>query len=115
MTCFFGSMGAALADPVELVLRDGSFSISGTLTSFDREIYQIQSEFGQLSLATDMVVCRGATCPTLSASPENVALSSDESLNSALLMPLIQSFAERQGYSYQLSQELSAQITFFDP
>ena len=50
-------MGAALADPVELVLRDGSFSISGTLTSFDREIYQIQSEFGQLSLAADMVVC----------------------------------------------------------
>lgn len=115
MTCFFGSMGAALADPVELVLRDGSFSISGTLTSFDREIYQIQSEFGQLSLAADMVVCRGATCPTLSASPENVALSSDESLNSALLMPLIQSFAERQGYSYQLSQEMAAQITLFDP
>ncbi|MDA9046737.1 hypothetical protein N9H68_02725 [Planktomarina temperata] len=41
MACFFGSIGAALADPVELVLRDGSFSVSGALISFDGENYQI--------------------------------------------------------------------------
>ena len=69
MACFFGSIGAALADPVELVLRDGSFSVSGALISFDGGNYQIQSEYGQLTLAADMVVCRGAACPALSASP----------------------------------------------
>jgi phosphate transport system substrate-binding protein len=115
VACFFGSSGTAFADPVELVLRDGSFSVSGTLTSYDGEIYQIQSEFGPLTLAAEMVVCRGATCPTLSASAENVTFSGDASLNSALLMPLIQSFAKHQGYSYQLSQELAGQITLLDP
>ena len=115
MACFFGSIGAALADPVELVLRDGSFSVSGALISFDGENYQIQSEYGQLTLAADMVVCRGAACPALSASPESIALSGDGSLNSALLMPLIQSFAEHQGYSYQLSKEMPGQVTLFDP
>ena len=115
MACFFGSSGTAFADPVKLVLRDGSFSVSGTLTLYDGEIYQIQSEFGPLTLAAEMVICRGATCPTLSASAENVTFSGDASLNSALLMPLIQSFAEHQGYSYQLSQELAGKITLFDP
>ncbi|MDA9998417.1 hypothetical protein N9E15_01815 [Planktomarina temperata] len=115
VACFFGSIGAALADPVELVLRDGSFSVSGALISFDGENYQIQSEYGQLTLAADMVVCRGAACPAVSASPESIALSSDGSLNSALLMPLIQSFAEHQGYSYQLSKEMPGQVTLFDP
>ena len=104
MACFFGNSGTAFADPIKLVLRDGSFSVSGTLTLYDGEIYQIQSEFGPLTLAAEMVICRGATCPTLSASAENVTFSGDASLNSALLMPLIQSFAEHQGYSYQLSQ-----------
>ena len=115
MACFFGSSGTAFADPIKLVLRDGSFSVSGTLTLYDGEIYQIQSEFGPLTLAAEMVICRGATCPTLSASAENVTFSGDASLNSALLMPLIQSFAEHQGYSYQLSQELAGKITLFDP
>ena len=103
MTCFSGSIGTARADPVELVLRDDSFSISGTLISFDGEIYQIQSEFGQLTFAADMVICRGSACPPLSAPLENILFSGDSSLNSTLLMPLIQSFADHEGYSYQLS------------
>ena len=115
MTCFFGSIGAAIADPVELVLRDDSFSVFGTLISFDGEIYQIQSEFGQLTLAADMMICRGAACPPLRVSPENVIFSGDRSLNSALLMPLIKSFADHEGYSYQLSQDTAGRITLFDP
>ena len=115
MTCFFGSIVAALADPVELALRDASFSVSGALISFDGENYQIQSKFGPLTLAADMVVCRGEACPALSASPENVAISGDGTLNSALLMALIQSFADHEGYSYRLSQETAGQITLFGP
>ena len=115
MTCFFGSIGTARADPVELVLRDDSFSISGTLIAFDGEIYQIQSEFGQLTFAADMVICRGSACPPLSAPLENIVFSGDSSLNSTLLMPLIQSFADHEGYSYQLSQDTAGQITLFDP
>jgi phosphate transport system substrate-binding protein len=70
---------------------------------------------GQLTFAADMVICRGSACPPLSAPLENIVFSGDSSLNSTLLMPLIQSFADHKGYSYQLSQDTAEQITLFDP
>jgi phosphate transport system substrate-binding protein len=89
--------GAASADEVVLSTRDGSFSVAGTLVSFDGRNYVVNTVLGQVAIAVDLVVCEGAGCPAEGPSRVEVTVSGDRTLGLRLLPPLLRAYAAGHG------------------
>ena len=95
-TLCFGA-GQSVAQDVTLTSRDGSIQVSGALTSFDGEFYRIETEYGQLVLDGQGVVCSGPGCPDLEAYVAEFTLSGDPKLGRLLIPALLESYADRRG------------------
>ena len=62
-TAIFLLASAAVADDLTLTSRDGALAVSGRLLGYDGEVYRLSSEFGDLTVAADAVICAGESCP----------------------------------------------------
>ena len=82
------------AEPVTLNSMDGTLSITGELTDFSNEHYVIETNIGNLTIATDAVECIGETCPSLMPRYSEFTISGSRELALSLMPTLLDGFAE---------------------
>ncbi|WP_436398355.1 phosphate ABC transporter substrate-binding/OmpA family protein [Roseobacter sp. S98] len=109
MTLLRAASGAALfffalcrpldAEDVTLTSRDGEVELSGTLLGFDGEFYRIDTIYGELTVDGSGVTCDGPACPSLQDFVAEIRISGAASMGSVMLPALIETFAQRNGYS----------------
>ena len=91
--------GNVIAQDVSLTSRDGAIKIDGVLLSYDGEFYRVDTIYGALTLDGEGVVCSGPGCPDLSAFVPEIGFSGSRLMADVLLPGLIQSYAQRNGFS----------------
>jgi phosphate transport system substrate-binding protein len=96
------------AQDVTLSARNADLSVQGTLTSYDGELYRLETSFGPLVLDAAAVICTGPGCPDLTAPKSIIRIAGDAALGAALLPPLIAAFATAKGYD--LRQEADGPV-----
>lgn len=105
----------ASAQDVTLTSRDGSLSLSGTLTGYDGEYFRIDSSYGPLTLDAQGVICEGPGCPELTAPRATIRLVGDRDAGKLLLPPLFHAFAEARGLIYAAGTGAEFSATLSDP
>ncbi|WP_425093796.1 hypothetical protein [Tropicimonas sp. S265A] len=88
----------ALADPITLHARVGSFSVTGTLLSFDGDYYRLASEDGVVSLRAAAVQCVGGACPA-PGETTGFTIAAADSLVDVLVPALVRAFAAQNALS----------------
>lgn len=89
------------AGPVVLTTADGSLTIEGDLTSFDGELFRIQTEFGALTIDGGNLTCIGSGCPDPDAMVARVRVGGPADLLFGLMPGLLEVFAEREGLDFR--------------
>lgn len=84
------------SETVTLNATDGDLALTGELRAFDGRFYQIETEFGLMTVAGDRVYCSGAACPG-DAETTGFTVSADQTYGRVLLPALVEAFAARQG------------------
>ncbi|WP_236626168.1 phosphate ABC transporter substrate-binding/OmpA family protein [Actibacterium mucosum] len=87
------------AQDVTLTSRDGEIALSGTLLTFDGEFYRLQTEFGELVLDGQGVLCRGVGCPNLEDYVAEFTVAGSHAIGDTLLPALLETYAARRGLS----------------
>ena len=84
-------------DARELTLsaRAGPLRVTGSLLSYDGDVYAIDTVYGPLTLDAASVTCAGEACPDGPA----VAIHGDPALTAVLMPALVEAFADRRGLS----------------
>lgn len=85
------------AQDVTLTSRDGGLALSGTLQSFDGEIYRVDTAYGVLTLDAQGVVCDGPGCPDLTAHIATLDFAGSRLTGERLLPALVEAFARQRG------------------
>lgn len=95
------------AQSIALSLKDGSFTVTGNLLSFDGEFYEIETaQYGNLTLAASTTQCVGDACPDPSTFVPVIRIAGSASLGELLVPSLIENFATQRGLGLQ-TQEVS--------
>jgi phosphate transport system substrate-binding protein len=105
----------ATADDVTLTARNGSISLSGSLSAYDGEVYKIDTEYGLLTVAGQGVICSGPGCPDLIAPRAVIRIVGDVGAGERLVLPLLAAFAASQGYHFDPPQEARLTSLIRDP
>jgi phosphate transport system substrate-binding protein len=87
-----------LADVVTLTAKQGQFSVSGDLRSFDGAYYRLLTDKGPVTLRADAVVCVGTDCPA-DGETTGFTIAASHSVSAVLVPALIRAFAAEQGLS----------------
>jgi phosphate transport system substrate-binding protein len=90
---------AASAQDVTLTSRDGTVSVTGTLLSYDGELYRVETEYGPLTLDGFRVTCEGPGCPDLTGLVSELRISGSRTTGEVLMPALVETFAARKFYS----------------
>lgn len=106
------SAGAGLAERVTLKTLDNSFSVEGEITSFDGSIYTLSTSIGEISVASAIVVCEGAGCPSNKEESESAkfVIAGDRTLGLRLYPALLRDFSSSQGASTKTLQADASQL-----
>ena len=81
------------AAEVTLSARMGPLTVTGSLLSYDGDVFAIDTAYGPLTLDAATVTCAGEACPEEPA----VAIHGDPTLTAVLMPALIEAFAARRG------------------
>ena len=92
---------AVLAGPVVLETHDGSITLEGELLSFNGELFRIETTYGTLTMDGGNVTCAGVGCPDPEALVAKARIAGPADIIHRLISPLLQSYAEREGYEYR--------------
>lgn len=103
---------AVFAQTVTLSSNKGELSLSGELRSFDGRFYQIQTEFGLVTVAGERVYCTGDACPG-DAETTGFSLSVDRGLGQILVPALVRAFAAQQGLPITRGRQSDTLQTFY--
>jgi phosphate transport system substrate-binding protein len=87
------------AQEIRLSSRDGALTIAGDLLGYDGEFYRLETIYGPLTFDAKAVTCEGTGCPDLNAYVAEFTLSGTRQMADVLVPALIQSFADREGFS----------------
>ena len=99
----FTSGGTVVSgETVTLRFPDGSFEVSGPLLGFDGQAYRVETRFGDLTIASDKVVCSG-DCPDVQRLPI-VRIMGAPALADVLVPALVNSFAINLGLQTETRQ-----------
>ncbi|PZX19008.1 phosphate ABC transporter substrate-binding protein (PhoT family) [Palleronia aestuarii] len=90
--------GPALAQDVTLTSREGGLVVSGELLGYDGTFLRLLTEHGEVSVDASGVTCDGAACPDPERFVTYLSISGAASAGQALLPPLIETFAARNGF-----------------
>ncbi len=90
------------AQDVTLSPRDGGLSIAGTLLAYDGEFYRIDSEFGELTLDAQAVVCAGPGCPDLLTFVPEILAGGSPTIGEALLPALLEGYGRMSGLELEM-------------
>ncbi|WP_322891525.1 MULTISPECIES: phosphate ABC transporter substrate-binding/OmpA family protein [unclassified Yoonia] len=115
-TCLVATPLIANAQEVTISSKDNAVTISGTLVSFDDEIFVLDTDIGQLRLSRLATNCAGEACPQMSVNLDlNVAVT--EAQTASLLQALVNGFASTRslsGLSVPDDQGVVARIDMLD-
>ncbi len=100
----------SMAQDVTLTSRDGKVELNGTLLGFDGEFYRLSTDYGELTVDGSGVSCVGPGCPNLQDFVAEIQMSGSATMGAVLMPALIDSFAQRNGYS--ISREEVDQTRF---
>lgn len=89
----------AAAQDVTLTSRDGSVSVSGTLLTYDGELYRLDTEYGVLTIDGFKVRCEGPGCPNLTSLVSTLRFSGSRTMGDILMPALVETFAIRKDLS----------------
>jgi phosphate transport system substrate-binding protein len=92
--------GAASAQDITLVAREGGIVLNGTLQGYDGEFYRISTAYGLLTVDGQGVICEGPACPDLIA-PKALMRVVGAPDAAGLLPVLMQAFARQRGLIYE--------------
>ncbi|SPJ23221.1 phosphate ABC transporter substrate-binding/OmpA family protein [Palleronia abyssalis] len=96
---------AAMPTFADVTLRAGDTVVAkGELLDFDGRFYRILGEFGETTLDGRTLTCAGEDCPGPDA-PERLRISGEGWIVDTVLPPVIETFAQREGYTLQISDE----------
>lgn len=87
----------APAQDISLTTRDRAITVSGTLLSYDGEIYRVRTEFGDISVDGQSVRCEGPACPSLQDFMAEIVFSGSLSIGEKLMPALLAEFARARG------------------
>jgi len=91
-------LGSGLqAQTVTLNSLDGTLSVTGDLIEFSSDFYVIQSQIGNLTVATAMVECIGEACPSLMPKYSEFTISGSRQLALNLMPILLDGFSASLG------------------
>ena len=85
--------GSALAEPVTLISTDGTINLEGNLISVVDGYYILQTELGDLRVASDLVRCEGAGCPDAAVIEADIAIAGSDVVAEGLMPLLMAGFA----------------------
>lgn len=87
----------ARAQDVTLRAHAGNLNVSGTLLSYDGQVYRVDTAYGTLVVDALAVDCAGPGCPELALLPPRFRLLAEDAAMAGLLAALIRDFAATQG------------------
>jgi len=96
---FLCAPAIALAQTVTLTARDGSLELSGRLLNFDGEFFQLEGNFGRVTVDGSKMICHGRACPDDGPFIAGVSFSGDAMVVRRLMPALIEAFGRARGYS----------------
>ncbi|MEL7117194.1 MAG: substrate-binding domain-containing protein, partial [Pseudomonadota bacterium] len=91
----------AVAQDVTLTSRDGTVSVSGTLLTFDGELYRLETEYGVLTLDGLRVTCDGPGCPDLTGLVSKLRISGSRTMGEVLMPALVETYAIRNNLALE--------------
>lgn len=94
--------GGVHAQDVTLTARDGGLALTGTLLGWDGEFYRVETEYGNLTVDGQGVICDGPGCPELTAPRIPVRIVGEGDPGLRLLPPLVAAFAAARGLDHSL-------------
>ena len=96
-TALLSHATAAQANDVTLTSNDGALEVSGTLSSYDGDVYEIETAFGTLTVSADAALCAGVGCPVAGSFVAEWTITGARSGTDVLLPALLQAFAVDRG------------------
>jgi len=110
--CLMLVIPSAQAQEITLRAIDGSVAMTGTLSDFDGEFYQLQTSFGSLSLSISQVTCEGDNCPDLMANLNEFAISGSNTIGADIMPAMIESFAFDLGGDLEVEVVSATQVKY---
>ncbi len=104
VACYALLLPAVQAQEVTLRSLDGSFSMSGVLSEFNGDTYELETSVGHLSLSIMQVRCEGAACPDLMANVNEFAISGSNALGADMMPAMI------EAYAFDLGGDLEVEV-----
>ena len=92
----FASPQRAAAQDVTLTSRDGTVELSGRLLQYDGEFYRLATEYGDMTVSSEGVLCDGPGCPEAGTYVARVAVTGARDIVATLMPPLIEGFARQR-------------------
>lgn len=93
--------GATRAQDVELRSFDGTVELEGNLLAYDGAYYQLETEYGPLTVSAEGVSCAGPGCPDLTSFVAEARIAGAATVAEGLFPELLEAFAVHQGMSLQ--------------
>jgi phosphate transport system substrate-binding protein len=110
--------GAASAQDVTLIAREGDIVLTGSLQGYDGEFYRIETKYGMLTVDGQGVICEGPACPALTAPKAIIRVVGASDPGQRLLPGLFRAFAEGRGLVWEDAASDAGQVwaaTITDP
>ncbi len=102
--CFMLVFTTAQAQEVTLRSMDGTLAMTGQLTGFDGENYQLETSVGSISLNIFQVSCEGADCPDLMANLNEFAIAGSGAIGAHMMPAMI------EAYAFDLNGDLEVEV-----
>ena len=97
LCCFNGKI--VWAETVTLTSLSGGFKIEGDLIEANAHLFTLETDFGEVTLNRDKVICTGEACPDHHHS--SVLLSADPTFIERFLLPQFQAFVRHKNLNVQ--------------
>lgn len=99
----------AVAQDVTLTSRSGGLSVSGTLLSFDGEVYQVDTDLGRITIANSDLICEGEGCPDPSEFIDTFSIIPTSRIPLSSVLDLLEAYAK------EANKKLSRQGSYEKP
>ncbi|MEM7616356.1 MAG: hypothetical protein AAF245_14985, partial [Pseudomonadota bacterium] len=91
----------AQAQEVRLLSTDGLIDFSGTLESFDGDMYALRTNIGLINLPADEVTCVGDPCPSVNEVTSTFTITGAPAIQRFVMPELL------DGYSLEVDTDIS--------
>lgn len=110
--CLVLGLSVAQAQTVTLRSLDLGFAMTGQLSGFDGENYELTTALGTMTLSIAAVTCDGADCPDLMANISEFAIAGSNTIGRQMLPALIEAYAFEMGGDLEVDIISATQVKY---